>query len=107
LCTTTALHARLVVAAQQPDGTWSSAKAGDAPRADGLVNSFLWREAHCGPDPNAQRAVERSRAFLVQPRHWSELNVLVAGESVPELGEIRRAFIGRPLATVVRGRPVL
>jgi len=107
ICAASGNHVGALVAAQQPDGTWANGNPGDAARADGLLNFFLWHESRCTSDPRLPGAIGRSRRFLLHPRRWSDFGAVVAGEPNAELSEIRRALVGRPLAAAVRGRPVL
>jgi len=103
LCRSLATHVDWLLRTQQRDGTWESQVRGDFARTPGIVDFLIWYDQRCHQRRDVQKAVQRASALFVDPERWQAAGKLDADEH----REILRALLGRPLAALAAGKPVL
>jgi hypothetical protein len=103
LCRRLPAHVDWLLRGQQKDGTWESSIRGDFARTPGIVDFLVWYDQRCEPRRDVQRAVQRASALFVKPERWEAPDKL----DNEETREILRALLGRPLAALAAGKPVM
>lgn len=103
LCRALPVHVDWLLRGQQKDGTWQSSIRGDFARTPGIVDFLVWYDQRCESRRDVQRAVQRASALYVKPEKWEARDKL----DTEDTREILRALLGRPLAALAAGKPVM
>ncbi len=96
-------HVAWLLRTQKSDGAWESSVRGDFARTPGIVDFLIWYDQRCESREDVRAAVRKASRILTEPKRWQEHGLEESGDTI----EVMRALLGRPLAALVAGRPVL
>jgi hypothetical protein len=96
-------HVEWLLRTQRSDGTWDSDVRGDFARTPAIADFLIWYDQRCESRDDVKAAVRKAGAFLMDPKRWEKRGFLDASDTA----EIWRALVGRPLAALASGKPVL
>ena len=96
-------HVEWLLRTQRSDGTWDSDMRGDFARTPAIADFLIWYDQRCESRDDVKAAVRKAGAFLMDPKRWEKRGFLDASDTA----EIWRALVGRPLAALASGKPVL